>query len=185
MASRIEKGTGLDVSSELLSKARILNQEYSHIDFKHITGPHIPLPDHSVDVITSLLSFRYLDWDPLMDEIKRVLKPGGKILIIDMVTVPVRWYELPLFIFSKIRSTLQRITHPVFYKNLHTLVYHPAWKKMLEHNPIRAEHEMKWYLESRFPGRKVEKINVGWHSCILAFDSGNITSMEDIYLTYP
>jgi len=56
---------------------------------------------------------------------------------------------------------------------------------MLKHNPIRAEHEMKWYLESRFPGRKVEKINVGWNSCILAFDSGDIKNIKDIYLTYP
>jgi len=35
---------------------------------------------------------------------------------------------------------------------------------MLKHNPIRSEHEMKWYLESRFPNKKVEKINIGWNS---------------------
>ena len=35
---------------------------------------------------------------------------------------------------------------------------------MLQYNPIRAEHEMKWYLESRFPGRKVERLDVGVHA---------------------
>lgn len=185
LAGRIERGTGLDISPELIHKATLLNADNTHIEFKHINGPQIPLPDHSVDVITSLLSFRYLDWDPLMDEIKRVLKPGGKVLIVDMVTVPVKWYEIPQFVTSKIRSILQRVTHRTFYTHLKKLVHHPAWQEMLRHNPIRTEHEMKWYLESRFPDTKVEKINVGWNSCILAFDSGNIESMQDIYLTYP
>jgi hypothetical protein len=43
---------------------------------------------------------------------------------------------------------------------------------MLSYNPIRAEHEMKWYLESRFPGQQVERLDIGVHNRVLAFDSG-------------
>lgn len=185
LAPRIKTGIGLDASENILGNARKMNSSNENLSFKLINGPMLPLEDQSVDILISLLSFRYLDWDPLMDEVKRVLKPGGKVLIIDMVTVPAKWSEFPQLIKSKLSQYMQRFTNAEFYRNLTRLVTDPAWKEMLKHNPIRAEHEMKWYLESRFPSRKVEKINVGWNSCILAFDSGNIENIKDIYLTYP
>lgn len=185
LAPRIKVGIGLDASMSIIENAKKLNKDSSNISFKLIDSPILPIEDKSVDLLISLLSFRYLDWDPLMDEIKRVLKPGGKVIIIDMVTVPVKWYEFQMLIKSKLSQYIQRYTNPVFYKNLSRLVSDPAWKSMLKHNPIRSEHEMKWYLESRFPGKKVEKINIGWNSSILAFDSGNIENIKEINLTYP
>lgn len=185
LSPSIEKGTGIDASEGIIQVARERQSSYSNLKFEIIDGPKIPLEDHSVDVVISLLSFRYLDWDPLMDEIKRVLRPGGKVLIIDMITVPVKWNEFPRLLVSKFKHYYQRRKYRSFYAHLTRLVNDPAWKEMLKYNPIRAEHEMKWYLESRFPGRKVEKINVGWNSSILAFDSGDIKNIQDIYLTYP
>jgi ubiquinone/menaquinone biosynthesis C-methylase UbiE len=185
LSDRIKLGTGLDTSSEIIKNAIKLNSDKTNLSFKIIDGPYLPVEDKSIDLIISLMSFRYLDWDPMMNEIKRVLKPGGKVLIIDMVTVPPKWFEFPALLKSKLNHYIQRYSHPQFFKNLTKLVSDPAWKEMLKHNPIRSEHEMKWYLESRFPGKKIEKINVGWNSCILAFDSGNIENIKDIYLTWP
>lgn len=185
LAPRVKQGTGLDISAGILQKARELNRENSHLSFLQLNGPQLPVADASADLVISLLSFRYLDWDPLMVEIRRVLKPGGKILIVDMVAVPPKWSEFPQLIGAKFRQYRQRYVRREFYTNLQKLVTHPAWKEMLKHNPIRSEHEMKWYLESRFPGRKVEKINIGMHSAVLAFDSGDIQQMQDMYLTYP
>jgi ubiquinone/menaquinone biosynthesis C-methylase UbiE len=185
LSPMIKHGTGMDASAGILNLAKEINSTVPNIEFKLIYGPKIPVADKSIDVVISLLSFRYLDWDPLMDEIKRVLKPGGKILIIDMVTVPVKWHEYPELLQSKFKQYIQRKTKADFYKRLTRLVTDESWKEMLKYNPIRAEHEMKWYLESRFPGKKVEKINVGWNSSILAFDSENIDNIKDIHLTYP
>lgn len=181
----IEKGIGVDASKGILEIAKETHKELNNLKFEIIGGPKILLEDQSVDVVISLLSFRYLDWDPLMDEIKRVLRPGGKVLIIDMITVPVKWFEFPDLLISKFKHYWQRKKYKYFYDNLTKLVNDTSWKEMLKYNPIRAEHEMKWYLESRFPGKKVEKINIGWNSSILAFDSGNIENIKDIYLTYP
>lgn len=185
LAPAIGKGIGLDISDAILERAKAMNAASGHVEFRQLNGPQLPVDDQSVDVVISLLSFRYLDWDPLMDEIKRVLKPGGKVLIVDMITVPVKWREYPKLLQSKWRHYRQKYANPAFYASLQRLVSHPDWKIMLQYNPIRAEHEMKWYLESRFPGRTIEKINVGWNSSILAFDSGNIEHIRDIYLTYP
>jgi hypothetical protein len=123
-------------------------------------------------VVTSLLSFRYLDWDPIMNEIRRVLAPGGRIMVVDMVTAPVRAKELPQLAVSKVRTMIGTVKHRDFHRALRRLVTDPRWKVMLQYNPIRAEHEMKWYLESRFPGRKVERLDVGMHARVLAFESG-------------
>lgn len=185
LAPNITTGIGVDVSSKLLAHARSSNSNQAKLSFQEIDGPFLPFELDTFDVVISLLSFRYLDWDPMMAEIERVLKPEGRLIIVDMVTAPVSTREWPMFIYSKIRHYLDRYRHLVFYQNLQKLVNHPGWKKMLHHNPIRSQHEMKWYLESRFPGRKVRVINIGLHSRILAFNSGDMKDINPINLTYP
>jgi len=128
---------------------------------------------------------RYLDWDPLLAEIKRVTKPGGKLLIIDMVTVPVAVREYPRLLKDKLRTKSDQKKNAAFDAALQRLVSHPDWKKMLEYNPIRSEHEMKWYLESRFPGQKMETLNMAWNSRIVAFDSGPVERGIEAKLSYP
>lgn len=185
LSKTIQKGIGVDESLEMIKYARKNSHEYPNLDFISILGPKLPFPDQSFDVVISLLSFRYLDWDPIMEEIQRVLSPEGKFLIIDMVTVPVKLKEYPRMIFDKLRVQRQHRRNPYFYKTLSELVNHQSWNEMLQHNPIRAWHEYAWYLESRFPGQKTEILNIGFNSKIVAFDSGNISNLKSIRLTYP
>jgi hypothetical protein len=107
-----------------------------------------------------------------MNEIRRVLAPGGRIMVVDMVTAPVRAREVPQLFLSKARTMLGTVKHRAFHRALRKLVSDPRWHKMLSYNPIRSEHEMKWYLESRFPGHEVERLDIGVHARVLAFDSG-------------
>ena len=171
---QIGSGVGVDESAAIIERARRKNSEISNLKFEIIKGPVLPFPDDSFDAVTSLMSFRYLDWDPLLAEIKRVMRPGGKFLIIDMVTVPVAVGEYPRLLKDKLRTKHDQKRNATFDAALQELVSHPDWKKMLEYNPIRSEHEMKWYLESRFPGQKMEILNMAWHSRIVAFDSGPV-----------
>lgn len=185
LADKIGKSAGVDESAALLGLAERRNSGEPHIDFRKIDGPDLPFEDDSFDVVTSLLSFRYLDWDPLLSEIRRVTRKGGKLLIVDMVTVPIKWSEYPKLLRDKLRSFSGRKKNADYDRNLKRLVEHPSWKKMLEHNPIRSEHEMKWYLESRFPGQKVEILNIAYNSRIVAFDSGPIENGVEAVLSYP
>lgn len=185
LRDRINSGIGVDESGGIIERARIKNAENKHVSFQKINGPVLPFPDNSFDAVTSLMSFRYLDWDPLLAEIKRVMRPGGKFLIIDMVTVPVAVSEYPRLLGDKLRTMKNQKANARFDAALQKLVSHPDWKKMLEYNPIRSEHEMKWYLESRFPGHKMEILNMAWHSRIVAFDSGPVENGIDAKLTYP
>lgn len=185
LSDRISKGSGVDLSTAILERARKLNEGNTHINFEAITGPQLPFEDNSFEVVTSLLSFRYLDWDPLMEEIKRVLVPGGKLLVIDMVTAPVKVSSYTKLLSSKIKHYKHRKKYPEYYANLQKLVTHHDWQTMLQYNPIRSEHEMTWYLESRFPGQKIEIINIGWNARILAFDTGDFQKGKQLKLTYP
>lgn len=185
LSGRIGSGVGVDESASILERARLRNAENSNITFEKIKGPIFPFADNSFDVVISLMSFRYLDWDPLLHEIKRVTRPGGKFLIIDMVTVPVATREYPRLLKDKLRTMKNQKANARFDAALKKLVSHPDWKKMLEYNPIRSEHEMKWYLESRFPGQKMEILNMAWNSRIVAFDSGPVENGVEAKLTYP
>ena len=185
LSDRVASGVGVDESGAIIERARIKNKERSNLSFEKISGPVLPFGDDSFDLVTSLMSFRYLDWDPLLQEIKRVVRPGGKFLIIDMVTVPVAPREYPRLLSDKIRTMRGQKANAPFDAALRRLVSHPDWKKMLEYNPIRSEHEMKWYLESRFPGQKMEILNMAWHSRIVAFDSGPVEKGVEIKLSYP
>jgi ubiquinone/menaquinone biosynthesis C-methylase UbiE len=172
LANRIAGGVGVDRSPRMIELARQRASGQPTLSFMTIDGPQLPFADASFDVVISLLSFRYLDWDPIMNELRRVLAPGGRILIVDMVTVPTRLGEIPQLFRSKTRQLTGHVQRPEYRRRLRAMVGDPRWKTMLKYNPIRSEHEFRWYLESRFPGRRVEVLNLGRNSRILAFDTG-------------
>jgi SAM-dependent methyltransferase len=185
LSGRIKYGAGVDQAEAVIERARQRNGALANLEFAKISSPTLPFADATFDVVISLMSFRYLDWDPLLKEVKRVMKPGGKFLIVDMVTVPVKASEYPQLVKDKFRTMFHQKANAAFKANLQKLVSHPAWKKMLEYNPIRSEHEMKWYLESRFPGKKMEILNLGWNARTVAFDSGAVEEGVEVKLSYP
>ena len=185
LKDRIKSGAGVDESAGMIEQAKKRNRGIEKLSFSVINGPVLPFAEAQFDVVISMMSFRYLDWDPLLSEVKRVTRPGGKFLILDMVTVPVSYREYPRFLSDKLRLMLGQKTNKEFNANLAKLVSHPDWKKMLEYNPIRSEHEMKWYLESRFPGQKVKILNIGWNARLIAFDSGPVEKGVEVKLSYP
>jgi len=181
----IDFGIGLDSSAGMLDRARTRNQDRARLRFGKVNGPALDVPDDHVDVVISFLSFRYLDWDPVMAEIRRVLAPGGRLWVVDMIEHPVRVRELGVLARSAVAHLRTRRARPQFTADLADLTNHPDWREMLRHNPIRAEHEYLWYFGSRFPGRGLDTLTATPSQRVVAFDSGPLPKGQTAPLTYP
>lgn len=181
----LDFGIGVDISSGMLAQARNRGRHRSRLRFTAVDGPQLDLPDDHVDVVICFLSFRYLDWDPVMAEIRRVLAPGGRLWVVDMVEHPMRVRELPVLARSALEHVRTRRARPQFAADLTALTSHPAWREMLRHNPIRAEHEYRWYFASRFPGTQLRLLTATPSQRVMAFDSGPLDKGLTAPLTYP
>lgn len=185
LAPRIATGLGVDASRGMVARAEARFGHVKNLRFAAIDGPTLPAEDASIDVVVSMLSWRYLDWDPMMAEIRRVLAPGGRLIVVDMVALPVRARDGIRFAKDKLVQARLHVQDARFRRDLRALVAHPAWAKMLAENPIRAEHEYRWYFESRFPGRRVEVLTVAYASRVVAFDSGPLARGFSLPQSYP
>ena len=82
LAVRAERVVGIDVSSEMLARARQLNPQLTNVDWVQGDGQTLaPLGDASTDVCVSHVVLRHIP-DPAISlgyvrEIGRVLRPGG------------------------------------------------------------------------------------------------------------
>ncbi|HMJ67953.1 MAG TPA: class I SAM-dependent methyltransferase [Cyclobacteriaceae bacterium] len=81
MSEKAGSITGVDISQEAVDHA---SRRYTrpNLVFKHGSATSIPVPDASVDILTSFETIEHHDQhEEMMREIKRVLKPNGLFII--------------------------------------------------------------------------------------------------------
>ncbi len=108
------KITGLDFCPPMLAEAekkRDADNSLAGIDFRVGDCLSLPLADESVDVVTISFGLRNLeDRQRGLKEMRRVLRPGGALFVLEF-TQPDRWFR-PLYYFylKNILPTLARWT---------------------------------------------------------------------------
>ncbi|MGM3305756.1 class I SAM-dependent methyltransferase [Anabaena sp. WFMT] len=75
---------GVDISDKMLAIAKQKCSAYPQVSFQIASASNLPFDNDIFDVIVSANSFHYFD-DPLaaLKEMRRVLKPDGKVIILD------------------------------------------------------------------------------------------------------
>jgi ubiquinone/menaquinone biosynthesis C-methylase UbiE len=99
---------GVDISEQMLVIADQKLHNFSNISFQVGSASALPFLDQSFDVVVSASAFHYFD-DPIaaMTEIKRVLKPSSKVVILD-------WCKD--FLFCRVLDIVLKWTDPAHHQ---------------------------------------------------------------------
>jgi ubiquinone/menaquinone biosynthesis C-methylase UbiE len=76
--------TGIDISGSMLEVAKKKLRAYSNVNLDNTSVTSLPFADESFDIIICASAFHYFESPQLaLDQMKRVLKPQGKLIILD------------------------------------------------------------------------------------------------------
>jgi len=82
-----DKVVGVDLSDKLIEKAK---EKYPQIEFREMDAEDLKFGDSRFDLVYSSLVLNYLkNWDKVLSEVYRVLKPNGVFIFSDVH--PVKW----------------------------------------------------------------------------------------------
>jgi ubiquinone/menaquinone biosynthesis C-methylase UbiE len=94
LSKNAEHVTGVDISEEAVSHANDKYAKGSNLIYKVGSASKIPLDDASVDIVTSFETLEHTtEHDEFLSEIKRVLVPGGLLIMSTPDTVPYKVRE--------------------------------------------------------------------------------------------
>jgi ubiquinone/menaquinone biosynthesis C-methylase UbiE len=115
--------TGIDLSDEMLAQGQDNARRAGvadRVSFRRGDAQQIPFPDASLDLIVSTLSLHHWS-DPVavLDEIARVLRPGGSFLVFDLrrdMAAPC-WLLLWFATRVVVPAALRRVNEPLGSRN--------------------------------------------------------------------
>ena len=81
--------TGADISDDQIAQARMLAEKSGmDIDFIVSSAEKLDYPEGTFDVITACQCFFYFDYDIVVPKLAKLLKDGGRLVILFMAWVP-------------------------------------------------------------------------------------------------
>lgn len=85
---------GVDISEPLLAVARAHCAHQSWVEFRKADATQLPFPDHDFDAVISTQVLEYIrDVDAALAEIHRVVRPAGRVVIVDTDWDSIVWHS--------------------------------------------------------------------------------------------
>lgn len=108
------KVIGVDMTPEMIEKARKNGQDYSNVEFRLGEIENLPIADNSINVIISNCVINLVpDKARVFAEAFRVLKPGGRVMVSDIVLTR----ELPGYILKSIEAYVGCLSGAILKEN--------------------------------------------------------------------
>jgi SAM-dependent methyltransferase len=85
LAKRFTKIVAIDLSATMIEVARQRSSQFSNIDFQVADILQWDFPIEQFDVIVSIATLHHVPIASLLPNLKAALKPGGKLLILDLL----------------------------------------------------------------------------------------------------
>lgn len=129
---------GIDISVPLIELARERAKALNlNIEFEAANAERLPLPDESCDVVLVPELLEHLsDWKPCVDEVVRVLKPGGIVYFCTTSRLCPKQHEYTLPLYSWYPSWLKRRCERM------AVTSHPQW---VQFTSFPAVHWFSFY----------------------------------------
>ncbi len=146
---------GVDMTPDMISKARENAQKnnYLNVEFRLGEIEYLPVPDNSVDVIISNCVINLSpDKSQVFREAYRVLKPGGRLAISDIVAIQ----ELPEVMKNDFEKYTGCIAGAATVNELKTILEHTGFVNI----HIQLKEESKNFIKDWFPGSGAEEFVV-------------------------
>ncbi len=143
---------GIDMTATMISKARsnAVKGKYNHVEFRLGEIEHLPVANDTVDVIISNCVINLSpDKQQVFNEAFRVLKPGGRLAISDVVAST----ELPDEIRSDLALYSGCMTGASLISELQTILENSGFEKI----NIAPKDDSKDFIKDWAPGRGVEE----------------------------
>jgi arsenite methyltransferase len=85
---------GIDISEPLLAAAQSHCAHQPWVEFRHGDATQLPFPDHAFDAVVSTQVLEYVsDVDAALVEFRRVVRPGGRVGILDTDWDSLVWHS--------------------------------------------------------------------------------------------
>ena len=84
LAERAKFVTSIDLSPKMIEIAQNLSKSYTNIDYQVADVLKTNFPIEHFDAIVSIATFHHLPMEQVLPKLKKALKTGGKLLILDV-----------------------------------------------------------------------------------------------------
>jgi ubiquinone/menaquinone biosynthesis C-methylase UbiE len=91
LARQARRVVGLDFSTNMIAAARERSAALANVKYVQADATTWDWPVARFDCVVSIATLHHLPLEPMLERMKRALRPGGRIGVLDLCAVPIVW----------------------------------------------------------------------------------------------